>query len=65
MFQSVALLSFALLATTGFGQQVGTNTAESHPKLTWAKCTSAGCTQQNGEQLPRLNLNSERVLIRT
>lgn len=32
------------------GQQVGTNDAETHPKLTWQKCTSAGsCTNVNGE----------------
>ncbi|EJD55681.1 cellobiohydrolase I [Auricularia subglabra TFB-10046 SS5] len=46
MFPAVALLTFALAAVRA--QQVGTNTAESHPKLTWSRCTSSGCTQQNG-----------------
>ncbi|KZV94032.1 cellobiohydrolase I-I [Exidia glandulosa HHB12029] len=48
MFPAAALLSFALLATV-HGQQVGTNTAETHPSLPWQKCTGSGsCTQQAG-----------------
>ncbi|KZV94040.1 cellobiohydrolase I-I [Exidia glandulosa HHB12029] len=47
MFHTVALLSFALLATV-HAQQVGTNTAEKHPSLTWQKCTKSGCTNQAG-----------------
>ncbi|EJD53243.1 Exocellobiohydrolase [Auricularia subglabra TFB-10046 SS5] len=41
MFPAVALLSFSLLATV-LGQQVGTNTAETHPTLSWQKCTGSG-----------------------
>ncbi|KNZ77904.1 Exoglucanase, partial [Termitomyces sp. J132] len=37
-----------LLAITVSAQQVGTLTAETHPKLPWYKCTKAGgCTQQS------------------
>ncbi|KAJ5469202.1 hypothetical protein N7475_006954 [Penicillium sp. IBT 31633x] len=44
----------ALLLATFLGaaqaQQVGTNTAEVHPSLTWQKCTTGGsCTTQNGK----------------
>ncbi|KIK60233.1 glycoside hydrolase family 7 protein [Collybiopsis luxurians FD-317 M1] len=47
MFPSTALLSFAYLAVV-YGQQAGTNTAETHPPLTWQKCTSANsCTSQS------------------
>ncbi|EJD47754.1 hypothetical protein AURDEDRAFT_199638 [Auricularia subglabra TFB-10046 SS5] len=46
MFPAVALLAFSLAAVRA--QQVGTNTAETHPKLTWSRCTGSGCTQQNG-----------------
>ncbi|EJD53248.1 hypothetical protein AURDEDRAFT_199579 [Auricularia subglabra TFB-10046 SS5] len=45
MFHTATLLSFALLATVR-GQQVGTNTAEKHPSLSWQKCTKSGCTTQ-------------------
>ncbi|KAJ5297303.1 hypothetical protein PENANT_c005G02315 [Penicillium antarcticum] len=44
-----ALLLAALLSTAK-AQQVGTNTAEVHPSLTWQKCTSGGsCTSQSGK----------------
>jgi cellulose 1,4-beta-cellobiosidase len=44
----IALASLSLFAL-GHAQQVGTNTAETHPKLTWQKCTkSGGCTTVNG-----------------
>jgi cellulose 1,4-beta-cellobiosidase len=39
-----------LLATTANGQGVGTQQSETHPKMTWQKCTAKGsCTNQNGE----------------
>jgi len=45
--KATALSTFAALVV---GQQVGTNTAETHPKMTWQKCSSAGsCTTVNGE----------------
>ncbi|KAF8581992.1 carbohydrate-binding module family 1 protein [Ramaria rubella] len=48
MFPSVALLAFSLLAVV-YGQQIGTQTAETHPPLTWEKCTAGGsCTSQSG-----------------
>lgn len=48
MFHATALVSFSLLAIA-YGQQVGTNTAETHPKLNWSKCTAPGsCTTQSG-----------------
>ena len=47
MLRKVALLSS--LFAIGRAQQVGTNTAETHPALTWAKCTkSGGCTSVAG-----------------
>ncbi|KAJ5953718.1 hypothetical protein N7501_007997 [Penicillium viridicatum] len=44
-----ALLLAAFLSVAQ-AQQVGTNTAEVHPSLTWQKCTTGGsCTSQNGK----------------
>jgi cellulose 1,4-beta-cellobiosidase len=49
MFNKVALLAFSYLAVA-YAQQVGTNTAETHPPMTWQKCTTAGgCVNQNGQ----------------
>ncbi|KIM22435.1 carbohydrate-binding module family 1 protein [Serendipita vermifera MAFF 305830] len=46
MFNAAALLSFSLLAVA-YGQQVGTNTAETHPSLTWSSCAAGGtCTSK-------------------
>lgn len=43
-------LALAALAGVATAQQVGTSTAENHPKLTWKKCASGGsCTTVNGE----------------
>ncbi|KAI3097807.1 CAZyme family GH7 [Penicillium roqueforti] len=48
-FYKDALLLVALLRTAQ-AQQVGTNTAEVHPSLTWQKCTTGGsCTSQSGK----------------
>lgn len=38
MFPAASLLAFSLLATV-YGQQVGTLTAENHPRLTVQQCT--------------------------
>ena|ERR1700761_467418 len=47
MFSVTALLAFAQLAVV-YGQQIGTNMAETHPPLTWSKCTAGGsCTSQS------------------
>ncbi|GJJ15277.1 Exoglucanase 1 [Clathrus columnatus] len=47
MFNKKALTLFSLLAVA-CGQQAGTQTAETHPPLTWESCTTAGgCTQQS------------------
>ncbi|KAI7118779.1 putative 1,4-beta-D-glucan cellobiohydrolase, partial [Hortaea werneckii] len=35
------------LALRAVAQQVGTNTAENHPALSYQKCTASGCTKQN------------------
>ncbi|KAG6899387.1 hypothetical protein C0993_010660 [Termitomyces sp. T159_Od127] len=44
MFPKVVLTALSLLAIAG-AQQIGTNTAETHPSLSWQKCTSGGsCT---------------------
>lgn len=46
MFSVASLLAFAQLAVV-YGQQIGTNMAETHPALTWEKCTGTGsCTSQ-------------------
>ncbi|KAF8881888.1 glycoside hydrolase family 7 protein [Infundibulicybe gibba] len=39
----LALSCFALASA----QQIGTQTTETHPKLSWQKCTSSGCTAQS------------------
>lgn len=48
MYQKLAAIS-ALLATVR-AQQVCTLTTETHPSMTWQKCSSAGsCSNQNGQ----------------
>ncbi|KDQ59940.1 glycoside hydrolase family 7 protein [Jaapia argillacea MUCL 33604] len=48
MYGTIALVAFCLLAGVR-GQQVGTQTAETHPPLTWQTCTTAGgCTTVSG-----------------
>lgn len=48
MFQRALLFSTSLYLAV-HAQQVGNNTAEVHPSLTWQKCTSAGsCTSVSG-----------------
>ena len=39
--------AFALAAVVS-AQQVGTNTAETHPSLSWQTCTASGCTTNQG-----------------
>ncbi|KAJ8507670.1 hypothetical protein ONZ45_g9992 [Pleurotus djamor] len=47
MFRASALIAFTLAALT-YGQQVGTNTAETHPPLQVAQCSAGGsCTTQS------------------
>lgn len=47
-YRSVLLFSAFLAA--GHAQQVGTQKAETHPSLTWSKCSSGGsCTTMNGK----------------
>ncbi|KAF8652625.1 hypothetical protein AX16_004286 [Volvariella volvacea WC 439] len=47
MFPKSSLLFLSFLATA-YAQQVGTQTAEVHPSLNWARCTSSGCTNVAG-----------------
>jgi len=48
MFSKSALITFSLLAVA-YGQQVGTQVAETHPTLTWSQCSAGGsCTTQQG-----------------
>ena len=47
MFRAAALSAFVYLATVA-AQQAGTQTAETHPSLTWAQCTASGCTNVQG-----------------
>jgi len=44
---SAGLVFLALTASTVFGQQVGTTTAENHPPISWQECTASGCTTKN------------------
>jgi cellulose 1,4-beta-cellobiosidase len=42
--------ALAALLGVAAAQQVGTQTTETHPKMTWSKCSSGGsCTTVNGE----------------
>lgn len=41
-----AVLTGLLAVATA--QQVGTNDAETHPKVTWQRCTASSCTNVNG-----------------
>lgn len=45
-----ALALLSLLASAK-AQQVGTQQTETHPKITWSKCSGSGgsCTSQNAE----------------
>ncbi len=48
MFRKAALVAFSLLAVA-CAQQAGTQTAETHPPLTWETCTTGGtCTSNAG-----------------
>ena len=47
MFRATALSAFVYLAAVT-AQQAGTQTAETHPSLTWSQCTSSGCTSVQG-----------------
>lgn len=50
MYRPAALAALLSFAASVSAQQVGTNTAETHPALTWYKCTSpSACTAQNGK----------------
>ncbi|KAK0713689.1 cellulose 1,4-beta-cellobiosidase [Lasiosphaeria miniovina] len=49
MHSKLAVLT-SLLASVVNGQGVGTQQTETHPKMTWQKCSGKGsCTNQNGE----------------
>jgi len=49
MYRSI-LLATALVAGAARGQQAGTLTTETHPSMSWQKCTSSGsCTTQAGK----------------
>ncbi|GKT56113.1 exoglucanase 1 [Colletotrichum tofieldiae] len=45
--RSFSVLLAAITAVSA--QQVGTQQSETHPKLSWQKCTSSSCTAVNGE----------------
>lgn len=53
MYLTVAALSALFAAVKA--QQVCTNTAENHPKLTWSKCTSSGCSSVSGSVVVDVN----------
>lgn len=41
-------LFFSALLAVSRAQQAGTQKEENHPSLSWQKCTSDGCTKQQG-----------------
>jgi hypothetical protein len=44
------IVTLAALMGGAVAQQVGTQTTETHPKMTWQKCSSGGsCSTVNGE----------------
>jgi len=48
MFPTATLIAFSFLAV-GYAQQVGTQTTETHPSLSWSTCTASGsCTTNSG-----------------
>jgi len=47
MFQKLSLIALTY-AAVACAQQIGTNTAEVHPPLTWETCTASGCTTVSG-----------------
>ncbi|KAG9042246.1 hypothetical protein FS837_011104 [Tulasnella sp. UAMH 9824] len=50
IFRPAALATLAAFLAGALAQQVGTNTAETHPALTWYKCAAGGtCTAQAGK----------------
>ncbi|KAG5650266.1 hypothetical protein H0H81_012792 [Sphagnurus paluster] len=53
---SLALISLTFLAIVS-AQQVGTNTAENHPKLSWQKCTTTGGCVTQGSGAITLDAN--------
>ncbi|KAL2010278.1 hypothetical protein VTN00DRAFT_6085 [Thermoascus crustaceus] len=45
-----ALLFFSFFLAAAHAQQAGTQTAETHPSMTWQQCSSGGsCTTKNGK----------------
>jgi hypothetical protein len=42
-------IAFLSLLAAAKAQQVGTDTAENHPAMTWSDCTSGTCQQVQGE----------------
>ncbi|KAJ3501651.1 hypothetical protein NLJ89_g9241 [Agrocybe chaxingu] len=48
MFSKLALLSFALNAISARAQLVGTYETETHPSLSWQRCTRSGCQNVSG-----------------
>jgi cellulose 1,4-beta-cellobiosidase len=48
MYLSTGFFALATFVQLTLGQQVGTNTAETHPPLTFSTCTAGGtCTSQS------------------
>lgn len=49
MSKSLSFAALSALAALVYGQQIGTNTPEVNPPLTWQKCTTGGgCTSVSG-----------------
>lgn len=48
--KTAAIIAAWTAATAVSGQAIGKETTETHPKMTWQKCTSSGsCTNVNAE----------------
>lgn len=56
MFPKHTLAAFSL-AAMALGQQIGTNQAENHPRLTWQTCSGAGSCSTNSNGAVVLDAN--------
>ncbi|KAG8869156.1 hypothetical protein FRB97_001563, partial [Tulasnella sp. 331] len=65
MLKSMALLSVSLFAVVK-GQGIGTNQAETHPSLSWSKCTtSGGCVSSAGSVVLDANWRWPTAILAT
>ena len=59
MYRAISLAT-ALIASVR-AQQACTSTQETHPPLTWSKCTESGCTEVSGSVV----VDANRAAVRS